>query len=142
MKEKIADLYSENNNKAYKVLLELESITTESNELYNYFDELLKMLDNDKTYVKTRGFRLICALAKWDTESKIDKNIAKILNTLDDGVGVSVRQCLQALHLILMYKIELNDKIEVKLKNLDLSKYKDTLKPLAQKDIDEILEYL
>lgn len=122
--------------------MELETITTESNELYNYFDELLKMLDNDQEYVNIRGFRLICSLAKWDNKSKIDKNLDKILNTLDDKAGISVRQYLQALHLILLYKTELNDKIESKLKKLDLSKYKDTIKSLMQKDINEILDNL
>ena len=34
MKEKINNLYNKDNNIAYKTLLELEIITTESNELY------------------------------------------------------------------------------------------------------------
>ena len=66
MKEKIKNLYNEDNNSAYKTLLELETITTESNELYNYFNEFLKMLNNEKTFIRVRGFRLICSLAKWD----------------------------------------------------------------------------
>ena len=36
MKDKINDLYNSNNNLAYKALLDLETITTKSNELYNY----------------------------------------------------------------------------------------------------------
>ena len=40
MKEKIKKLYNEDNNSAYKTLLELETISTESNELYNYFNNL------------------------------------------------------------------------------------------------------
>ena len=62
MKEKIKNLYNEDNNSAYKTLLELEIITTESNELYNYFNEFLKMLNNEKTFIRVRGFRLICSL--------------------------------------------------------------------------------
>lgn len=38
-----------NNNIAYKTLLEIETMTTESNELYNYFNGFLKMLSNKKT---------------------------------------------------------------------------------------------
>jgi len=142
MREKITALYNENNNVAYKVLLELESISIESNELYHHFDELLKMLYSDNNYVKVRGFRLICSLAKWDTELKIDKNIDQILNTLDATNGISLRQYLQALPLILIYKMELNDKIETKIKKIDLSKFKGTLQPLIKKDIEEILKYL
>lgn len=48
MREKIEILYNKDSNSAYKTLLELEAITVESNELYNYFSELLKMLNNKK----------------------------------------------------------------------------------------------
>lgn len=142
MKEKISSLYSLNDKEAYKVLLLLESINNKSNKLYDYFDELLKMLDGDRTYVRIRGFRLICGLARWDREGKIDKNINKILSVLDDEIGISIRQYLQALLLLLTYKVELGNIVKSKLNNLELSKYKDSLRPLIQKNINKILEYL
>ena len=142
MKEKIKNLYNEDNNSAYKTLLELEIITTESNELYNYFNEFLKMLNNEKTFIRVRGFRLICSLAKWDNENKINKNIDIILKELEDEKGTSVRQCLEKLNLILMHKIELTDIIENKVRNLELSKYKESMQFLIKKDIDYILEHL
>lgn len=49
MKEKIKMLYDKDDKVAYKYLLELENGVTESNELYNYFDELLDMLKHEKT---------------------------------------------------------------------------------------------
>lgn len=91
MKAKIKNLYNEDNNSAYKTLLELETITTESNELYNYFNDLLDMLNSEKTFIRVRGFCLICYLAKWDNENKINKNIDVILKELDDDKGTSVR---------------------------------------------------
>ena len=142
MKEKIKKLYNEDNNSAYKTLLELEIITTESNELYNYFNEFLKMLNNEKTFIRVRGFRIICSLAKWDNENKINKNIDIILKELEDEKGTSVRQCLEKLNLILMHKIELTDIIENKVRNLELSKYKESMQFLIKKDIDYILEHL
>ena len=142
MKEKIKNLYNEDNNSAYKTLLELETITTESNELYNYFNEFLKMLNDEKTFIRVRGFRLICSLAKWDNENKINKNIDIILKELEDEKGTSVRQCLEKLNLILMHKIELTDIIENKVRNLELSKYKESMQFLIKKDIDYILKHL
>ena len=142
MKEKIKNLYNEDNNSAYKTLLELEIITTESNELYNYFNEFLKMLNNEKTFIRVRGFRLICSLAKWDNENKINKNIDIILKELEDEKGTSVRQCLEKINLILMHKIELTDIIENKVRNLELSKYKESMQFLIKKDIDYILKHL
>lgn len=142
MKEKIKNLYNEDNNSAYKTLLELEIIATESNELYNYFNEFLKMLNNEKTFIRVRGFRLICSLAKWDNENKINKNTDIILKELEDEKGTSVRQCLEKLNLILMHKIELADIIENKVRNLELSKYKESMQFLIKKDIDYILKHL
>lgn len=135
-------MYNEDNNSAYKTLLELETTATESNELYNYFNEFLKMLSNSKTFVRVRGFRLICCLARWDNENKINQNIDEILKELEDEKGTSVRQCLEKLNLILMYKIELTDVIENKVRNLDLSKYKESMQSLIKKDVDYILEHL
>jgi len=142
MTERIKNLYNEDNNIAYKTLLELETITTESNELYDYFNEFLEMLNNNKTFIRVRGFRLICCLAKWDNENKINNNINIILKELEDEKGTSVRQCLEKLNLILMYKIELTDVIDNKVRNLDLSKYKESMQSLIKKDIDYILEHL
>ena len=65
MKNKIDKLYDREDRIAYKVLLELETEVTESNELYNYFNDLLNMLKNEKSFVRVRAFRLICALAKF-----------------------------------------------------------------------------
>lgn len=142
MTERIKNLYNEDNNIAYKNLLELETITTESNELYDYFNEFLEMLNNNKTFIRVRGFRLICCLAKWDNENKINNNINIILKELEDEKGTSVRQCLEKLKLILMYKVDLTDIIENKVRNLDLSKYKESMQSLIKKDIDYILEHL
>ncbi|MDD6468030.1 MAG: NUDIX domain-containing protein [Erysipelotrichaceae bacterium] len=142
MKEKFTNLYNKDNNSAYQTLLELEMITTESNELYVFFDELLEMLNHSKTMIRVRGFRLICCLAKWDTENKINQNIEVILKELEDEKGTSVRQCLAALNGILLYKYELSEMIANKLKELDLSKYKESMQPLIKKDIDHILNYM
>ena len=141
LKEKIENLYNEDNNSAYKTLLELESITAKSNELYSYFDLLLEMLHVEKTFIRVRGFRLICCLAKWDTENKINNNIDVILKELEDIKGTSVRQCLEKLNLILIYKNELTDIIKSKITSLDLSKYKESMQSLIKKDLECILEY-
>lgn len=142
MKERIQELYHADDKKAYKVLLELETITSESNELYSYFDDLLNMLNSEKSFIRVRGFRLLCSLAKWDVNNKIDDNIEIILKELDDDKGTAVRQCLGKLNLILLYKTELSVRIENKLKNLDLSKYKESMSSLIKKDIEYILNHL
>ena len=121
---------------------EIESSIDESKLLYKYFDDIKKMLLDEKSYIKMRGFRIICKLSKWDNDNKINNIIDILLQVLDDEKPTIVRQCLSSLNNLLLYKIELSKKVENKLKKLDLSKYKDSMKPLIQKDIDCILNQL
>ena len=121
---------------------EIESSIDESKLLYKYFDDIKKMLFNEKSYIKMRGFRIICKLSKWDKDNKINNIIDSLLQVLDDEKPTIVRQCLSSLNNLLLYKIDLSEKVENKLKKLDLSKYKDTMKPLIKKDIDFILKQL
>ena len=121
---------------------EIESSIDESKLLYEFFDDIKKMLLDEKSYIKMRGFRIICKLSKWDNDNKINNIIDILLQVLDDEKPTIVRQCLSSLNNLLLYKIELSEKVENKLKKLDLSKYKDSMKPLIQKDIDCILNQL
>ena len=140
MNNKIEKLYSKDDKAAYNVLLELEAMAAESNELYDYFNEFLNMLNDERTFVRVRAFRLICALAKWDKDNKINKNIDSILLELDDDTSTSVRQCLNKLKLFLIYKPELSKKIKEKLNHLNLSKYKESMQSLIKKDIVSLLK--
>ena len=121
---------------------EIESSIDESKLLYEFFDDIKKMLLDEKSYIKMRGFRIICKLSKWDNDNKINNIIYILLQVLDDEKPTIVSQCLSSLNNLLLYKIDLSEKVENKLKKLDLSKYKDSMKPLIQKDIDCILNQL
>lgn len=110
--------------------------------LYEYFDDIKKMLLDEKSHIKMRGFRIICKLSKWDKDNKINNIIDSLLQVLDDEKPTIVRQCLSSLNNLFFYKIDLSEKVENKLKNIELSKYKDSMKPLIQKDINNILNQL
>lgn len=138
--DKIDKLKGKDTKTAYKNLLDLEILSEESNVLYPYFEVFVSMLDSDISYIRVRGFRLICKLSKWDKENKIDKIIDKLLLELDDSKPTAVRQSLKALNYLLLYKVELSNIIEKYLKNINYKKYNDSMQPLIKKDIDEILE--
>lgn len=138
MLDKINILYKKDDKIAYKQLLEFEILCSDSNELYKYFDIFLGMLDNEKSFVRVRGFRLICCLSKWDSDKKIDNNINKILNELDDEVSTSVRQCIKSLNILLLYKYGLYDIVVDKLNKLNISKYKESMQSLIKRDINNI----
>lgn len=134
----IDELYNKDNVKAYKCLLDLELISSDSNSLYIYFNDFFKMLDSDKSLVRIRGFRMISSLAKWDKDNLIDKNIEKILNCFNDSVGVNIRQYLSVVNNILLYKDNLNDVIEESIRKIDINKYKESMQFLIKKDINKL----
>lgn len=135
-------LYGKETWDIWRGFQEIESSIDKSEMLYEYFDDIKKMLLDEKSHIRMRGFRIICKLSKWDRDNKTNNAIESLLNVLDDEKPTIVRQCLASLNSLLLYKPDLSNKIESKLKNMDLSKYKDSMKPLIQKDIDCILNQL
>jgi hypothetical protein len=138
----IKSLYSKDTSEAYKILLELEQISEKENFLYNYFDEFVQMIDNEKYDIRVRGYRLLCKQAKWDKGNKINKIIDKILLEIEDEKPIAVRMKLKALEDIVLNKKELNGKIKKKILEMDCSKYKDTMQPLILKDTENILSLI
>ena len=142
-KEEILNiLYGKETWDIWRNFQEIESSIDKSEMLYEYFDDIKKMLLDEKSHIRMRGFRIICKLSKWDRDNKTNNAIESLLNVLDDEKPTIVRQCLASLNSLLLYKPDLSNKIESKLKNMDLSKYRDSMKPLIQKDIDCILNQL
>ncbi len=134
----IAGLENKNNAEAYQLLLELEGRSAVSNECYGYFETFLTLLESKNSLVRTRGFRLACAQAQWDVEDKIEKNLDTLFSMLEDEKPTVVRQCLAALHQVVLYQPNLIEKIQEKLKAMDLSKYKDSMRPLIEKDVEAL----
>lgn len=135
-------LYGKETWDIWRDFQKIESSIDKSEMLYEYFDDIKKMLLDEKSHIRMRGFRIICKLSKWDRDNKTNNAIESLLNVLDDEKPTIVRQCLVSLNSLLLYKPDLSNKIESKLKNMNLSKYKDSMKPLIQKDIDCILNQL
>lgn len=135
----IKKLEDKDDKVAYNNLLELEKLAEQSDAIYEYFDIFLEMLDNEKSFIRVRGFRLICKNAKWDKYNKIDNSIDKILQELNDEKPTSVRQCLKAIAEIVEYKKSLNNKIKEKLLKINYLNYKDSMQSLIFKDVEKIL---
>ena len=97
------------------------------------------MLDNEKSFIRVRGFRFICKNVKWDKYNKIDNSIEKILQELNDEKPTSVRQCLKAIEEIIIYKPNLKYTIKEKLLKINYLNYKDSMQSLIFKDVEKIL---
>lgn len=134
----LSGLQSKNSDEAYRLLLLLEEESERSDELYSSLNLFLPLLKDKSSLVRTRGFRLICAQARWDRVGWLERHLDELLAELDDGKATAVRQCLAALHPVVLFQPELRPRIREKLDRLDLSKYKASMIPLLLKDMNEL----
>lgn len=132
-------LYGKEKWDVWEEFQKTEKSIEDSKEIYDYYDEIKNMLLNQTSHVRLRSFRIICKLAKWDKQNKIDEDINLILSILDDDKPTIVRQCLSALPSLLDNKKEISNVVKNKLRNLNLEKYKDSMRPLIQKDIESLI---
>ncbi|MCC0671320.1 SufBD protein [Clostridioides sp. ES-S-0145-01] len=138
----IKELCSKNHTEAYKTFLFLENESKKSNITYCFFDYFLEMINNESSYIRTRGLLLIVANAKWDTDNKIEMNIDSILSHIVDKKPSVSRNLIQSLPNIIKYKKQLIHRIRAELSNADINIYNDNMKSLVEKDIRNTLSNL
>lgn len=102
--ELLKNLYSKDNNIAYKCLKLLELESEHSNAIYEFFDIFVEMIDDNNSYIRTRGLILISANAKLDVENKIDEIIDNYLKHILDVKPIIARQCIKALPNIMKHR--------------------------------------
>lgn len=61
---------------------------------------------------------------------------------LHDSKPTVVRQCLRALHEVALYRSEMSEMIINAVDKIDVSIYKDSMSPLIEKDINELMKVL
>lgn len=135
-------LQGKDDDLAYQLTKRIIEESKDSDIYYKYFDDIAYLLDNNKSYIRTRAFMLCCALAKWDKESKIKEILPKMLRLYHDEKPTVVRQCLKASKQLVEYLPKTGNQIKEEISKIDLNKYKDSMVPLIQKDIDELIKYL
>lgn len=139
IQDQINGLTDHNDKEAYNCLKELEAKSSSSSGVYPFFDTFVTMLDNDNSYIRTRGILLIAANARWDIGNKIDKIIDKYLKCITDEKPITVRQFIKALPAIAKYKPGLRKVIETALNQTNLSSYQENMQSLILKDIQKAL---
>jgi hypothetical protein len=138
--ELVNGLFNKNNKEAYRCLQELEVASERDNSVYRFFDVFVDMLDNDNSYIRTRGLLLISANSKWDRDCKIDEIIDKYLKHVLDDKPVTSRQCIRALLRIAEFKPALIEVICATLKKANPEKYASNMRSLIYQDIYAALE--
>ena len=132
-------LTAKDTKQGYGAFLELERLSEESNELYPFTERFAEMVSDRAWAVRCRSFRLFCRQARWDENGVIDRHLGRALAILEDEKPTAVRQALAALLDVVPYKRALWPVIRQRVENMDLSRYKDSMAPLIQKDMQTLL---
>lgn len=142
MSEIIEKLTAKDEMSAYEYCKQFVVESAASNKYFCMIDDFASLLEEKNSYHRTRGFGLICAQARWDNEEKIKSVFEKMVPLLNDLKPTVVRQCLASLHEVVLYRPEMHAQITAAIRNIDLSKYKDSMSPLIKKDADELLKII
>lgn len=113
------------------------SESQETDEWYEYFDDFASLLDHPKSLVRNRVLNILAANAQWDEENRFDSIISDFLKHITDEKPITARQCIKALAQVGLAKPQYIERILSSFQSADLSKYKDSMRPLIEKDIAE-----
>lgn len=113
------------------------SESLETDKWYEHFDEFAALLSHPKSLVRNRAIYILAANAGWDEDCRFDGIMDEFLSHITDEKPITARQCIKALAQIGAAKPRYIPRILSCLRNADLSKYRDSMRPLIEKDVAE-----
>ena len=137
MRDIIAKLTAKDDKYACAVADKIISESQDTDEWYEYFDEFASLLNHPKSLVRNRVLYILATNAQWDNENRFDAIISEYLAHVTDDKPITARQCIKALAQIGGAKPQYIPRILLCLHEADLSKYKDSMRPLIEKDMAE-----
>ena len=133
----IARLTSKDDKCACAFADQIISESRETDTWYAYLDVFASLLDDPKSLVRNRALHIPAANARWDEENRFDLIPPDFLAHITDEKPITARQCIQALVQVGQAKPQYIPTILSSLRRADLSKYKDSMRPLIERDIAE-----
>ena len=137
MQEIIAKLTAKDDKYACAIADEIISESQDTDEWYEYFDTFASLLNHPKSLVRNRVLYILAANAQWDDENRFDTILDDYLAHITDEKPITARQCIKALVQVGMAKPQYIPRILSYFHGADLSKYKDSMRPLIEKDMEE-----
>jgi len=137
MKETIAKLTAKDDKYACAIADKIISESLDTDEWYEYFDSFASLLNHPKSLVRNRALNILAANAQWDNENRFDTILDDYLTHITDEKPITARQCIKALRQIGAAKPQYIPRIIDCFRSADLSKYKDSMRPLIEQDMAE-----
>ena len=136
MQDIIVKLTAKDDKYACAIADKIISESQDTDEWYEYFDAFASLLNHPKSLVRNRVLHILAVNAQWDNENRFDTIIDDFLAHITDEKPITARQSIKALAQVGQSKPEYIPRITEALREADLSKYKDSMRPLIKKDIE------
>ena len=133
--EIMAGLTDKNDKAACALAEQIVAESRETDVWYEYLDGFAALLEHPKSYVRNRALHILAANARWDAENRLDAILPAFLSHITDEKPVTARQCVQALAELGTAKPQYIPEILRSLESADLSRYRDSMRPLIERDI-------
>lgn len=130
-----AVLTSKNDREACALTGKILEESQHSPTWYPYFDEFAALLSHRSSFVRNRALHILAALARWDETDRFSSILPQYLAHVTDEKPITARQCVQALAVVGTAKPRYIPQILACLHSADLSQYRDSMRPLIEKDI-------
>lgn len=133
----IAQLTARDNKCACALADKIIAESAESDGWYEYIDKFTQLLEHPKSLVRNRAMHILAANAQWDDENRFDTILPAFLAHITDEKPITARQCIKALAILGSAKPQYIPQILSAFHSADLNKYKDSMRPLIEKDMAE-----
>ena len=133
----VAKLTAKDDEYACAIADKIIEESLETDEWYEYFDEFASLLNHPKSLVRNRVLYILAANAQWDEENRFETIMSDYLAHITDEKPITARQCIKALAQVGEAKPQYIPRILSAFREADLSKYKDSMRPLIEKDMLE-----
>ena len=137
MQDIISRLISNDDKYACSIADKIISESQDTDKWYEYFDTFASLLNHPKSLVRNRVLNILAANARWDDENRFDAILEDYLAHITDEKPITARQCIKALRQIGAAKPQYIPKIIDRFRSAELSKYKDSMRPLIERDMAE-----
>ena len=133
----IAKLTAKDDSYACAFADQIISESQESDQWYESFEAFASLLNHPKSFVRNRILHILAANAQWDDENRFDAILSDYLAHVTDEKPITARQCIKALVQVGKAKPQYIPRIISCFHCADLSKYKDSMRPLIERDMAE-----
>jgi hypothetical protein len=125
----------------YQAFLLLQAKSRIDSSVYPFWDDFHNKLTNSNSYQRSLGTMLIAENVQWDTKHKMVCTLTDYLKCLHDEKPITIRQCIQALKLIVQKVPSYNKEIMQGLLGFDIMMIRESIRKVIMCDlIDTLLE--